>query len=195
MRRRGAPPYSALGASAHGHYRPPLALTPLSPALTQPDDLAFGLLRLGFGSGRFRRIKWASLVWSGPSVGAVKRARAMQARAAMRSKLGPVSVEIEASTVDDVTLAAVIDKVKRATVVDGDDIHSEEDAFTVSAFLEALKEEAAASAGFFGDAGLVMEGPGSGAVDVSGVSAAEILTEMHRPGSEVNWAVFSVVGV
>ena len=56
-------------------------------------------------------------------MGAVKRARAMQARAAMKSKMGPVSVEIEASAVEDVTLAAVIEKVKRATVVDGDDIH------------------------------------------------------------------------
>ena len=37
----------------------------------------------------------------------------------------------------------VIDKVKRAAVVDGDEVSHQEDAFTVSAFLEALKEEAA----------------------------------------------------
>jgi len=71
------------------------------------DDLCFGLLRLGFGSGRFRRVKWVSLTWSGPSVGAVRRARAMQARASMKSKLGPVSVEMEVTSVDDLTLAAV----------------------------------------------------------------------------------------
>jgi hypothetical protein len=48
-----------------------------------------------------------SLTWSGPRVGAVKRARALQARSSMRSKLGPVSVEIEAASADDVTLQAV----------------------------------------------------------------------------------------
>lgn len=40
-------------------------------------------------------------------MGAVKRAKALQARGAMRSKLGPVSVEIEAASADDVTLQAV----------------------------------------------------------------------------------------
>ena len=44
------------------------------------DEFAFGLMRLGFGSGRFRRVKWVSLTWSGSSVGAVKRAKAMQVR-------------------------------------------------------------------------------------------------------------------
>ena len=53
-------------------------------------------------------------------------------------------------------------------------ILSEEDSFTVSTFLEALKEEAAASAGYFGDTGLVMEtASSSGAVDVSGISAGK----------------------
>lgn len=52
----------------------------------------------------------------------------------------------------------------------------------------------AASAGYFGDAGLVMAtgGSGGGAVDVSGVAAGDVIAEMHRPGSEINWAVFQV---
>lgn len=45
------------------------------------------------------------------------------------------------------SLVQVIDKVRRAAVVDGDEVSSSEDAFTVAAFLEALKEEAALSAG------------------------------------------------
>lgn len=158
------------------------------------DQFAFGLMRLGFGSGRFRRVKWVSLTWSGSAVGAVKRAKAMQARSAMRAKLGPVSVDMEVGSAEDLTLQAVIDKVKRAAVVDGDEVSHQEDAFSVTAFLEALKEEAAASAGFFGDSGLVMAGAsaGGGAVDVSGVAAGDVITEMHRPGSEINWAVFQV---
>jgi len=91
------------------------------------------------------------------------------------------------------TRVQVIDKVRRAAVVDGDEVSSSEDPFSVSAFLEALKEEAAASAGYFGDAGLVMEaGGGGGAGDVAGVPAGDVIAEMHRAGSEINWAVFKV---
>lgn len=123
--------------------------------------------------------------------------------------------------------------MRRAAVVDGDEVTSEEDAFSVGTFLEALKEEAAgkwrelrgeggdasvqlrregrasrkrlhltsaltcarcssvyhystvaraASAGFFGDSGLVMEEGGSGAhaLDVPGVAATDVITEMAR---------------
>lgn len=82
--------------------------------------------------------------------------------------------------------------MRRAAVVDGDEVSSSEDPFSVSAFLEALKEEAAASAGYFGDEGLVLQagGAGGGAVDVAGVPAGDVIAEMHRPGSEINWAVF-----
>lgn len=34
--------------------------------------------------------------------------------------------------------------------------------------------------------------PGGSAVDVSGVPAGDVIGEMHRTGSEINWAVFQV---
>ena len=52
------------------------------------DELLCGVMRLAFGVGRFRRVKWAFLTWSGPSAGAVKRAKAMSSRSAMKAKLG-----------------------------------------------------------------------------------------------------------
>lgn len=40
------------------------------------DVVLFGLLRMGFGTGKFRRIKWICLHWSGERVSPVKRGQA-----------------------------------------------------------------------------------------------------------------------
>ena len=48
-----------------------------------PDtESYFGLLRMGFGSGRFRRTKWISITWLGPRAGASKSSKLMRARGA-----------------------------------------------------------------------------------------------------------------
>jgi hypothetical protein len=150
------------------------------------DQSCFGLLRMGFGSGRFRRTKWIFLVWSGSKVGMVKRAKAAGNRGAMKGKLGATSVDIEATSAEDVTLEAIIDKVRRATAVDGDDVKSAEgDPYSVENFMKALAEEAAASGSFFGDSGLVMgEGGGS-------KSAEQLIKELHTAGSSTNWVAFT----
>lgn len=107
----------------------------------KPDAVCFGLLRMGFGSGRFRRTKWVYIVWSGPSVGPVKRAKAASARGAMKAKLGHSSVDIEATCAEDASLEAIIDKVRRATAVDGDEVSTADgDPFSVDKFMEALSE-------------------------------------------------------
>lgn len=107
----------------------------------KPDQVCFGLLRMGFGSGRFRRTKWVYIVWSGPSVGPVKRAKAASARGAMKAKLGPTSVDIEATCAEDASLEAIIDKVRRATAVDGDEVSTADgDPYSVDKFMEALSE-------------------------------------------------------
>lgn len=42
-----------------------------------PDEACLGLLRLGFGTGRFRRLKYVVVDYTGPALGAVKRAKAL----------------------------------------------------------------------------------------------------------------------
>ena len=42
-----------------------------------PDEVCMALLRLGFGTGRFRRVKYAVVGYTGPSLGAVKKAKAL----------------------------------------------------------------------------------------------------------------------
>lgn len=152
------------------------------------DQVYFGLLRMGFGAGRFRRTKWIYLVWSGPKVGPVKRAKATSARAGIKGKFGATSVDIECTSLEDLTLEGIIDKVKRATAVDGDDVKSVEgDPYSVEAFMKALEEEAAASGSFFGDSGLVMGGAGG-----TKKSAEELIKELHSATSSTNWVAFTV---
>lgn len=222
------------------------------------------------------------VTWSGPAVGAVKRAKAMSSRAAMRAKLGNASVDVEVSAREDLTLdmvrssaeqrgrqlasprprcweaawdvgrrtpsrhavstatkpsgvapppgrrinvwsrlrctrppppraippppvfprppahSQIIEKVRRAAIVDGDEVESTSsgDAYSLAAFMEALQEEASASAAYFGDAGLVLqeEAPKPAAPAVPWVerAAADIIAELRRPGAEINWAAFTL---
>ena len=83
------------------------------------DAVLFGLLRMSFGAGRFKRTKWISLYWPGPKVGMVARAKATGARSGIKAKLGVTSVDIEATGLEDVALDIIIEKVKRSTAVDG----------------------------------------------------------------------------
>ena len=106
------------------------------------------------------------------------------ARAGVKAKLGAFSVEVHAASAEELTLAAVIDKVRRATPVDGSEVHAggaPEDAYSMDAFLAALAEEAAASAATFGDSGLVIAGGGD-----SHKSAAATIADI-RSGSATNW--------
>ena len=96
---------------------------------------------------------------------------------------------MHASSVEELTLQAVIDKVRRATPVDGSEVHAggaPEDAYSMDAFLAALAEEAARSAATFGDSGLVIAGGGGGAR-----SAAAIIADI-RGGGATNWGLFTV---
>ena len=116
----------------------------------EPDAVYFGLLRMGFGSRRFRRTKWIGFIWSGPRAGAMKSAQIMRARTLVKGRLGPTSVEIEATDLAGLSLEEVIEKVRRASVID--DIE-EGDSFSAEGFMAALHEEAAAASSFFGDDG------------------------------------------
>ena len=79
--------------------------------------------------------------------------------------------------------------------MDGDEVESgDPDAFSLEKFLEALTEEARANAAFFGDSGLVLENGGSGSsadTPWSARTAAEVVAEMRRPGTDLNWALFT----
>merc|ERR1711937_206147 len=43
------------------------------------DQVLCGLVRMGFGTGKFRRTKWISIWWIGPKVSAVQKGKIMGA--------------------------------------------------------------------------------------------------------------------
>jgi len=73
------------------------------------DQVAFGLLRMGFGVGKFRRIKWICLHWSGDRVSPVKRGQANAMKGEILGALEPFSL-----TVRDARAAPVLPGRARA---------------------------------------------------------------------------------
>jgi len=112
-----------------------------------PSQVAFGVLRMGFGVGRLRRTKHIFVHVVGPGVPAVRRgqenARRPQIEAAVKDFLTP-PVDIEVFGVADFTLEALIGRVRKAAVVDDDVLKPDagtKGAYTMEAFREALREE------------------------------------------------------
>jgi hypothetical protein len=58
------------------------------------DQVLFGLLRMGFGAGKFRRVKWICLHWSGEKVSPVKRGQANALKSDILKTLEPYSLTV-----------------------------------------------------------------------------------------------------
>jgi hypothetical protein len=57
--------------------------------------------------------------FSGPKVGVVKRSKAASAKTHMKAALGPVSIDLQVTSLDELTLKDVIDKVRKLPGVEG----------------------------------------------------------------------------
>jgi len=155
-----------------------------------PDQTLFGLLRMGFGAGQFRRTKFVAIWWTGPDASALQRGLAQGMQGACLARVEPFSVRVTATSLEDMTLGAVISRVRGAAVIDGAGHDSARasagDPFSETSFQAALDEEMRANADFFGDAGDAAEGA---AADVSGRTAAEVAADVR--GGRYNWAIFN----
>jgi hypothetical protein len=139
---------------------------------------------MGFGEGRFRRTKWIFFTFSGPKVGVVKRSKAASAKSYMKSALGPCSIDLQVTSLDELTLKDVIDKVRKLPGVEGEQV-TDSNEINIDNFMKALSEEAKAAAGFFGDD--AASAPATG----RGRSAAQVVDEI-RKAKGANWALFTV---
>lgn len=154
------------------------------------DEVVFGIMRMGFGSGTFRRTKWLFLHWSGENIGAVKRGQANACKGSIHKLLSPVSVDFEATSLDEFTLETVINKVKRSVVVDGETKGGESnDPYTMENFMAALEEEAKKNSEFFGDGGELAGDSGEPKMSVD-----EIVNLVRDDSGPLTWALFTVKG-
>jgi flagellar biosynthesis GTPase FlhF len=154
----------------------------------KPDYCAAVLLRMGFGSGPFRRTKWIACWWSPDGLSPMKRGKAMGLKKRMMSLLEPYSITIEATDKTELTLETIIGKVKAAVAVDhhhktGVDGDDEADVFSLESFLRALDEELGNSKAYFGE-----EGTGKAkALDFDAT-----MKKLHK--GKLNWGLFEVAG-
>eukprot|EP01084_Bolivina_argentea_P073734 133791_1 len=113
------------------------------------DQVQYGIMRLTFGEGRFRRSHWVFVCWSPDTMTKVDsqklRKKRMQHRMKhignkgwMQKAIGPYGVEVLAEDHDQVTLEDWILRVRKTVVVDGNDELMNADAFRKA--LEAEKE-------------------------------------------------------
>ena len=70
----------------------------------------------------FRRTKWVFFTFSGPKVGVVKRSKAASAKPNMKAALGPCSVDMQVTSLEELTLPMVLDKIKKLPGVDGESV-------------------------------------------------------------------------
>jgi len=120
----------------------------------QPEKILFGIVRLGFGVGRFRRVKWISFSWIGAKVSVIKRGAAVAEAGRYIGLLSqgiPMSITIEAREPADLDLSTIIAVAQRKIVMDNameeptnPEVESQKDVSldaTMEAFHEALEEE------------------------------------------------------
>ena len=76
------------------------------------DAVQFGLVRMAFGTGEYRRVEWVSVQWSGEDVPEERQAMYLQVESDAKGLLDkPMSMLVQASTVDEVDLTTVINQM------------------------------------------------------------------------------------
>uniref|UniRef100_A0A7S2MK62 ADF-H domain-containing protein n=2 Tax=Octactis speculum TaxID=3111310 RepID=A0A7S2MK62_9STRA len=164
------------------------------------DEVLYGLVRMGFGTGRFRRNYWFFVHWIGPEVAVVKRGRHNAAVGAMQAICNPFACSVTANDIDDITLPDVIAKLKSSVVVEGAakgerrKTHGEniQDAFSLEAFQQALREEQQENAEFFGvDPDAIDGAEDAEEVEEEEFDMAAILQKIKNEQDPLNWAIFN----
>lgn len=157
--------------------------------------VGYGLLRLGFGTGKFRRIKYIFFSYCGSKAPIAGRSKMAGSKAYMRQSLGHANMEMQASTPDELSLGTVIAKVKSVSVIDGDEVHTADKTYNIEEFMAALKEEAEATGNFYGDSGDIGEedeDEDEGSTG-KGIPPLQAINDVRKDGSGVNWALFTPV--
>eukprot|EP01084_Bolivina_argentea_P050093 92105_1 len=104
------------------------------------DEVQYGLMRLSFGSGKFKRSTWVYFLWTPDTMSIIhkknqKRMKHVSYNGAMQNILKPWTVSLTAETKEKVTIDEWILRVKKVVVVDGDEEITEE------SFRKALEDE------------------------------------------------------
>jgi len=165
-------------------------------------DVLFGLLRLGFGEGRLRRTKYVFIHATGEKVAAVTRGKLSAERPKMEeafARFASISVTMELLHPADLTLDSVVERVRRAAVVDDDILCKDSGSpsvFSVEAFQRALQEEKRGQRAELQALRRMSTGGGAGlpsdlVCEWAGRPLSEVVQLVHKVDGPLNWVLFA----
>jgi hypothetical protein len=155
------------------------------------DKICFGLLRLSFGTGRFRRVKRVFFQWSGDNVGAVAKGKANMLFGDMAKLLAPHNAELRLVGRNDLQPDAIINKVRSIFVIDNIEVpvgdgKVRKAALTTEEYIHSLLEEQEKVREFYNepaDAGSSPSGPQT-------LNVEETIQLIQKPEGGLVWGIF-----
>ena len=156
------------------------------------DRVAFGMLRVAFGVGAFRRCYWLFVHWTGPKCSAIKRGQANVQRGAAGMLLQPASLTLFAGAPEELSAEAVIDKVRQACLIDEELASDVASVYSRQAFFQAIKEDEEA---LFAELGL--EPPTAEPTEPSQpgwLSVSDAVRAVRADEDPLNWVLIAVEG-
>ena len=117
----------------------------------ESDQVYFGLLRMGFGKGTFRRCKLIFVHFSGEDVNALRRGKLNAQEESMRRIVGSVNLSQFAATREELSLGDLIERVKSTTRIDGDADDTASDLYSLESYMVAVEEDSEAMKREFAD--------------------------------------------
>ena len=154
------------------------------------NKVLFGVLRMAFGTGRFRRTKRIFFHWTGDECGAVTKGKANAMAGDLQKMLGPVNADTKLNGAEDASLAAVLAKVEKVFVVDNINLPPSEQkkGLTQEDYVAALQEEQKANSSFYGEPEDVE--PSSPSKKPTDFPVDETVKLIHQESGGLVWGVF-----
>lgn len=158
------------------------------------NKVCFGLLRLAFGTGRFRRTKFIFFQWSGDQVGAVAKGKANMYFADMSSALAPHSTELRLVGRSDVEPQVILDRVKSIFTVDNIQLPTTDGklvkpTFSAEEYIQALLEEQNRTKEFYQETEDTAASGGAEAKKEQ-FPVQETINQIHNEKGGFSWAIF-----
>ena len=155
------------------------------------NEVLFGLLRMGFGRGAFRRVKHIFIHWSGEDVNALKRGQYNAQEEAIRKLVGSVNVNHFATSMDEITLDALIEKVKTRVVLDGEASDDVDSLFNLESYMVSCEDDDDALRREFPEA--IVQANGNDEKDERQPTFEEALESVNSKSEPYNWLLCELV--
>lgn len=162
-----------------------------------PDDkVVFGLMRLAFGTGRFRRTKHIFFQWSGDGVGAVAKGKANMSFSAMAAALAPHSFELRLVGKSDASPQAILDRVKGVFTVDNIELPTSDGklkkaTFSAEEYIQSLLEEQNKVRDFYNEPESLAEAA-TAPLPPNRFNVAESIALIQKDVGGFAWGIFQV---